>query len=436
MCRVKQHPVENSPTPSVVVVGGGMAGLVTARDLAIGGMRVLLLEASDALGGKVARHTVAGIELDAGAESFATRGDLVRSFAEGLGLRDAIVPPNTAGAWLQPANGAAVALPQAGLLGIPSTPMAADVINVIGLRGALRAQMDSLLGYRGAKERTLGGLVRKRMGAAVLDRLVAPITLGVHSRHPDELELDTVAPGLRAALLSTVSLAQAVLKLRAAAPAGAVVAGIDGGIYRLVETLTARISALGVDVRTGARVVAIEAHRVTLESGEVIEADRVVLACQPAQRAETGIVLATLVVRAPELDAAPRGTGLLVAPGAHGIRAKALTHATAKWPWLTARLEPGIQVLRLSYDVESAREQRPGELRGWARADAEKLLGVVISEQQILGFGRVEWTKPAQRGSVPDGVIVVGEAVAGTGLAAVISQAQRESGSLLTDLAH
>ena len=102
--------------------------------------------------------------------------------------------------------------------------MAADVIAVIGMRAALRAQMDSLLGYRGAKERTLGGLVRKRMGSAVLEQLVAPVTLGVHSRHPDELELDVVAPGLRAALLSTVSLGQAVLKLRSAAPAGAAVA--------------------------------------------------------------------------------------------------------------------------------------------------------------------------------------------------------------------
>lgn len=428
--------MENSPPPLVIVVGGGVAGLVTARELAVGGMRVLLLEASGTLGGKVSRHTVGGIELDAGAESFATRRDLVRSFADGLGLGDEVVQPNSAGAWLQPADGAAVPLPKAGLLGIPSTPMAADVIEVIGLRGALRAQLDSLMGYRGARERTLGGLVRKRMGTAVLDRLVAPVTRGVYSRHPDELELDLVAPGLRAALLSTVSLAQAVQKLRAAAPAGAAVAGIDGGIYRLVETLTARLGALGVEMRTGARVVGIEADRVTLEGGEVIGADRVVLACQPGEHAEAGIVLATLVVRAPRLNAAPRGTGLLVVPGAHGIRAKALTHATAKWPWLAARVESGIHVLRLSYDVESAREQQAGDLLRWARADAEKLLDVAIPADQVLGFERVEWTKPAKPRQVPEGVIVVGEAVAGTGLAAVISQAQRESGSLLTDLVH
>ena len=58
--------------PSAIVVGGGIAGLVMARDLVLGGLDVTLLEASDHLGGKIARHTVAGVDLDAGAESFAS----------------------------------------------------------------------------------------------------------------------------------------------------------------------------------------------------------------------------------------------------------------------------------------------------------------------------------------------------------------------------
>ena len=80
--------MEESSPPHIVIVGGGIGGLTAARDLAVGGARVTLLEASSVLGGKVARHTVAGVQLDAGAESFATRRDLVRSFADGLGLGD------------------------------------------------------------------------------------------------------------------------------------------------------------------------------------------------------------------------------------------------------------------------------------------------------------------------------------------------------------
>lgn len=472
---------ERTQPPHVVVVGGGIAGMVASRQLAVGGARVTLLEASAVLGGKVARHTVAGIPLDAGAESFATRRGTVAAFLAGLGLGDAIVQPDPAGAWLQPADGAAVPLPKAGLLGIPGTPMAADVIAVIGKRAALRAQLDSLLGYAGYRERTLGGLVRRRMGRAVVEQLVAPVTMGVHSLHPDELELDVVAPGLRSAFLSTVSLAQAVQKLRAAAPAGSAVAGIDGGIFRLVETLEAKLVALGVVLRTGVGVAGVEvdgagASRVVLDDGEVIAADRVVLACalpRPSTGSGSGtsgsteapgIVLATLVVHAPELDAAPRGTGLLVAAGADGIRAKALTHSTAKWPWLAARTAPGTHVLRLSYDAESAPRERE-ELREQARADAERLLGVPIPASGILGFDRVEWARPARAAAgsggalsgaaasggatssgaapgspapaaaTPEGVTVIGEAVAGTGLAAVIAQATQGADNVLTELA-
>lgn len=63
-----------------IIVGGGIGGLVLARRLVLGGRSVLLVEAGESLGGTVARHTVAGIELDAGAESFATRAALSRNW--------------------------------------------------------------------------------------------------------------------------------------------------------------------------------------------------------------------------------------------------------------------------------------------------------------------------------------------------------------------
>ena len=46
---------------TVIVVGGGVAGLVAARELVLGGEQVLLLEASDRLGGIVA-HQLEGVD--------------------------------------------------------------------------------------------------------------------------------------------------------------------------------------------------------------------------------------------------------------------------------------------------------------------------------------------------------------------------------------
>src|ERR1700710_1428096 len=117
-----------------VIVGAGVGGLVLARRLVLGGAKVTVLEASDRAGGSVARHTVGGIELDAGAESFATRGGTVAELLGYLGLGDDIVEPNPSGAWLQPATGEAFRLPENSLLGIPGSPLATDVVRIIGSR--------------------------------------------------------------------------------------------------------------------------------------------------------------------------------------------------------------------------------------------------------------------------------------------------------------
>src|SRR6188768_2387306 len=64
----------------VLVIGGGVAGLVAARECAHLGLSVVVLEAAGTPGGAVAGHEVAGLPLDAGAESFAVRGNTVADF--------------------------------------------------------------------------------------------------------------------------------------------------------------------------------------------------------------------------------------------------------------------------------------------------------------------------------------------------------------------
>src|SRR5699024_8852284 len=59
------------------------------------------------------------------------------------------------------------------------------------------------------------------------------------------------------------------------------------------------------------------------------------------------VTIVTLVVRSDALDAAPRGTGVLTVPGSH--RAKALTHTTAKWPWVADEAGAGVHAVRVSF---------------------------------------------------------------------------------------
>jgi len=413
-----------------IVVGGGVAGLVVARELAIGGADVTLLEASPRLGGTVNSHTVGGLILDSGAESFATRGGTVAALAEEIGLGPEIVTPGPDGAWLQRVEGA-VPLPATSLLGIPGWPVASDVIAVVGQGTALRAYLETLLpAAYGMKSKTLGELVRKRMGQNMLDKLVAPVVQGVHSKHPDDLDLDRVAPGLRRAMRRERSLARAVRELRASAPAGSAVAGIRGGVHRLVIELAVDLERLGVDIRLGQRVLhvtpgSVQTASETLGGTVVVAAPDVPGAAHKSTGTATRVALATLVLDAPELDAFPRGSGLLVAEGVPGIRARALTHSTAKWPWLAERAE-GKQVVRLSYDPANTTE-----LPETARADAAALLGVELPASSVLDFARVDWSRPPAQGAAHDQITLVGEATSGTGLASVIAQAKAAAAALL-----
>ncbi|RYV51124.1 protoporphyrinogen/coproporphyrinogen oxidase [Pengzhenrongella frigida] len=492
-------------TVDAIVVGGGIAGLVAARELALRGLRTVVLEAWVAPGGAVGRHTVAGLELDAGADSFATRDGIVAALATELGLGATIEAPTGRGAWVQLPTGAGT-LPRTGILGIPAHPWARDVRGTIGLLGALRATADRRLpaGYGTLTSEgtpaSLGALVGARMGHRVLDRLVTPIVSGVHAADPNELDLDTVAPGLRLALAAHGSLGAAVASIRASAPAGSAVAGLTGGLHGIIDALATDVVARGGRIETRARVTAIARSGsavdpdpaatgvdrwvvtvagVPARSGSAAVAERalhaplLVLALPgPAAadllgplvpalaqvRPETGadVVLATLVLDAPALDAAPRGTGVLVAPGVAGVRAKALTHATAKWAWLAAVAGPGRHVVRLSYGqpagppgTDPATPDIAGlslaELTTVALRDASTLLGVDLDESQVLQAARVRWSQslpkpsPAHRAAVAaaragaatlPGLAVCGSWVAGNGLAAVVAQARTAAAAL------
>jgi oxygen-dependent protoporphyrinogen oxidase len=445
----------------VVVVGGGVAGLVAARDLAKGGAHVVLLEASGELGGMIRRHTVAGLDLDMAADSFATRTDAVSSLAIELGLGNEIVSPDPRGAWLMTRDGRTAPIPSTGLLGIPGTPMAADVIAVVGGPAALRAQMDALLPSPvGARATSLGAMVRSRMGAKVLDDLVVPVVAGVHSTHPDDLDPDRVAPGLRAALQREGSLARAVLALRKRAVAGSAVQGLRGGIARLVDELVADLDTYRVDVRLHTRATRVERAAVEATSAdgrtERLAADHVLATvADPARTAaprRSGIELLTLVVDRPELDAAPRGTGMLVHPAAVDVAAKALTHATVKWPWLAERAA-GRHVLRLSYALPPAGADQAtgaadatgadpvatslpvdptGPVSTRATADASALLGLRVGPEHVVGAARVRWHGPdAEAAGLAEGVVGIGEASSGRGLSGIVTAARAAAERIL-----
>ncbi|WP_152190808.1 protoporphyrinogen/coproporphyrinogen oxidase [Georgenia satyanarayanai] len=442
-----------------VVVGAGMGGLTAAHALAAAGLRPLVLEAGDRVGGLVQHARVGGIDVDAGAESFALRRPEVADLVARLGLEHA-TPATASTIWL-PGGGRALTTPTRSLLGIPADPLGDDVVAIVGPDAAARAAADlSLDPAAGAEAVSLAELVTVRMGADLLERLVRPVARGIHGADPENLAVDAVAPGLRGALVTHGSLAAAVA---ATVPDGPAVGCVVGGMWRLPAALAA-----SAEVRTGTRVTAVEREadgtwvvHVDDDAAPPVRTRRLVLAVPgpetvgllsgvlpgevPELRAGHPIVQVTLVLEAPELDAAPLGSGALVGPDAE-VRTKALTHATAKWAWLARTTPPGVHVLRLSYgragEDPAATEAVDAEL---ARADAQALLGVPLAPAQVLDSLRVHRplglppsaaADPAlrpllERVRATSGLGVCGAWVAGTGVAAVVAQAEQEARRLL-----
>ena len=195
------------------------------------------------------------------------------------------------------------------------------------------------------------------------------------------------------------------------------IASRGGFDARSNAALAAELDRFGAGVRLREPVAEADAEGVTTEAGERLEGTVVIAAALGEDRPRTRVRLATIVLDAPELAEAPRGTGVLVAPEAPGIAARALTHLSAKWPWLAERTP--LQLLRLSYDADVE------VTAALAHRDAQALLGRSLPAP--IEVAVVEWERAGRRAGdehADDGMFRTGESESGTGLAAVIAHAE------------
>ena len=462
--KIGKRKSKSEPTTHAVVVGAGIAGLIVARALARAGISTEVLEGRDAPGGAVRSHKVAGMALDAGAESFATRGGYVADLLADMGLAEQITSPDPTGAWVQLPD-TARPMPHGGVLGIPAHPWSPALRRTLGTFAAARACLDLVLPAKVGAGGSLRDQVGRRMGYKVVDRLVHPVVGGVYGADPADVTLSGLAPHLSKELAkSGGSLARAVRTVVASMPAGASTQGLEGGLYRMTNALVEDVEAHGGQIKVYTKVSSVsrddDGWVVTASDGEH-RADLVVLA-SPMLGGLDGLegveldegrpsTLVTLVLDDGRLDAAPRGTGMLVAPGSP-VDAKALTHSTVKWSWLADQAGPGRHVLRVSYEGDRMgkwNDENRQRLRDAALVDAGHMLGLALSSARLVGYDVVVWTQSMPRPSAAhreavakvkaladatDNLAVTGSWVAGTGLAAVVSDAVAVGEALVAEV--
>ena len=405
--------------------------------------------------------------MDVGAEAMLARRPEGTDLAIAAGLADSLIAPVTTAAGVF-AAGARHPLPARTMLGIPADLDALRASGVLSAAGLAEVEAEPTRPVLEAiaEDVAVGPLVRERLGAEVVDKLVEPLLGGVYAGRADQLSLRATMPTLAARLArggsSLVDSARDVTDVGARAPSDQpVFMSLSGGLGRLPEQLAAsgRFAVrTGVTVRTIRRTAtgfALDCGPVP--SPELIEADAVIVATPAAKSARllgdvvpraaaelatiesASMAIVTLAYGAVSL---PPGSGLLVAT-TEGMHVKAVTLSSQKWPGGPQ----GLTILRASLG-------RVGETADVQRADDE-LVALVRNELRTLidldavpvdslvtrwggglpqyAVGHVEKVARVRSaiGAVP-GLAVCGATYDGVGIPACIASARSAASQVLT----
>jgi oxygen-dependent protoporphyrinogen oxidase len=439
-----------------VVVGGGLSGLISAWELGKSGNSVLLLEASSSLGGAIAATALAGHMVDSGAEAFSVASDSALDLIEELGLTEKIVEPARSDARIIN-QGKMFQIPH-GLMGIPSKLTDPEVELILGTEERDLAQKLDAAPWNITTESSLGEIVEKRMGRAVVEKIVNPITAGVHASNSYLLEMDSILPGVLELAAAKGSLELAVREIRnTSGRPGSAVRGLDGGIFQIIDELEKQLGNYQVKIRVEQQVQQVEfdaanGYWVTFINTERVLSRKLVLAV-PAHKAAliltqhpeiadqllsikaVDVAVVILAVKSKELDSEPLGSGVLVVEDQGEIKAKASTHATAKWGWLKELYGNDVEIIRFSYGRDGFLPEDLSQLLDFAEADLRWLYGLTNFEildsvlapwrgvlvQSTIGH-RVRLQKISELVNVQVGLAVVGAGMGGNGIIGTIKK--------------
>ncbi|HLR83542.1 MAG TPA: protoporphyrinogen oxidase [Nocardioidaceae bacterium] len=458
-------PNPHTSRPTVAIVGGGIAGASAAHAVreALPDAEIIVLEAADRVGGKLHRIDLAGVTIDAGAESLLARRPEALALISHVGLQDAVVHPATTRAALW-TRGSLRPMPPT-VMGVPVDLDALADSGVISRVGMLRAQVPRRR-EPPVDDVSVGDYVSAQLGDEVCDRLVEPLLGGVYAGHARSLSLRAAAPQIAALAEADGSLVEAAARSRSAAssPGTTVFAGLRGGVGSLVP---ATLDAARVDLRLRSTVRELARTpdgQWQLTVGptidvELIEADAVILATPASPTAKliaphsgvaatelasieyASMAIVSLAVPRDAIGGSVDSSGFLVPP-VDGHAIKAATISSRKWPWIDESSHDFV-LLRASIG-------RAGETELLQRTD-EELVSLVVSELAeaielrgaLADFHVQRWGGALPQYAVGhldlvrrvdeavaavEGLEVCGAAYTGVGVPAVIATAQAAAG--------
>jgi len=463
---------------AIAVVGGGITGLVAAREAARAGAEVTIIEPAR-LGGKVQASAFDGAVLDEAADAFLARVPEGVALCRELGIDGELVSPSARRAHVW-SRGALRVLPEGQVLGVPTDLDELRQSGILSPDGFARVGNPPPL-HVPAGDVAIGHLMRSQLGDEAAERLVDPLVGGINAGDTDRLSLAATVPQLDAAVRSRApSLIEACRAQRAgvADPGAPVFFAPRDGMGALVDALVLDLSRRGGEVVSGSAAsiervgrswhVAVDLGATTgdaqTSARALLAADGVVIATPAATasmlvrdlapRSATllaGVPYASvaLVSLATPRDAIEReldGSGFLV-PRVEGRAVTACSWTSSKWPHLAG---DGTVWLRASVG-------RDGDDAVLARPD-DSLVAAVLTDLRdtmaLLGSptdvrvsrwpgsfpqyrpGHLDRVEAVERdlASTTPGLVVAGAALRGLGVPACIRQGAAATRQVLAAL--
>ena len=305
----------------VIIIGGGAAGLGAAyklRRAAEAGVEIdcLLLEKEDRLGGKLASDIVTDADgrefvVDGGSDAFVSGKPAIGRIARMLGIADEMVPAREENKKTLIVKGKRlIEMPDGIMMFAPTKLVPLATTALYSWPAKFRMALDWFLPrkVRWAEgetaqdhDETLEDFVVRRMGREALDRLAEPLVGGVHASAPGDMSLAATFPNFLEMEQQFGSVIRGFLnerkkreEMRRKYPPkpGAKPWAFFNTFRRGMQVLTdGMAAAVGAErIRTGVTVTALErtgeTWRVTLSTGETLDADAVIVATEGWAAAE------------------------------------------------------------------------------------------------------------------------------------------------------
>jgi protoporphyrinogen/coproporphyrinogen III oxidase len=225
----------SAPTPvPVVVIGGGISGLACAYRLQQAGIPVRVLEAASRPGGVIATIDQDGFRFELGPQSFLSTEPLL-GLIDALGLGDQLLHADPRAPRYILLGGKLIAAPLA--------PPSLLTTSLFGAGTKWRLLSEILRRTRPpSDDESIAAFVRRKFGAELLDRLVAPFVSGVYAGDPEQLSLRASFPKVHEFEARYGSVLRGAMKSRPAK--GAPRAGLCSfrdGMETLPRALAARL---------------------------------------------------------------------------------------------------------------------------------------------------------------------------------------------------